>query len=341
MVLRLIEIILPSSEVNLPQLNSILKEHEILGYWEVDLKEELILVRVLLPAIETESLMDKIEDAFGGLEGFRIFIINVKATLPRISSKNNLSEELIEEIEDEKKKVERVSREELYSSISQQMDSPLIFSVLMILASLVAAIGVLNDNVAVIIGAMIIAPMLSPNVGFALSTVLSDKDLAQKSIYFNALGIFIGFIFAFLIGLLVPVDPNVPSISIRSDLAVGSVLLAFASGVVGSLAFTTALSSILIGVMIAVALLPPLVIVGLLAGAGYYDLAVGAGLLFITNLVGVNFAAVLTFWVQKIKPLDKEEAKSGRKYTYSALIIWGAILIVLLVLVFARNLFIT
>ncbi|GAB6056811.1 TIGR00341 family protein [Methanobacterium alkalithermotolerans] len=337
MVLRLMEIILPSSEVNLPQLNSLLEDHEILGYWEVGLTEELILVRVLLPAIETESLLDKIEDAFGGLEGFRIFIINVKATLPRVNSNNNPAEEMAEEIEDEKK-VERVSREELYSSISQLMDSPLIFSVLMILASLVAAIGALKDNVAVIIGAMIIAPMLSPNVGFALSTVLSDKDLARKSIYFNALGIFIGFIIAFIIGLMVPVDPTVPSISIRSDLAMGSVVLAFASGVAGSLAFTTALSSILIGVMISVALLPPLVIVGLLAGAGYYDLAGGAGLLFITNLVGVNFAAVLTFWVQKIKPLDKEEAKSARKYTYGALIAWGVILFALLMLVFARNL---
>ncbi|MEW6011150.1 MAG: TIGR00341 family protein [Methanobacterium sp.] len=337
MVLRLMEIILPSSEVNLPQLNSLLEDHQILGYWEVGLTEELILVRVLLPAIETESLLDKIEDAFGGLEGFRIFIINVKATLPRVNSNNNPAEEMAEEIEDEKK-VERVSREELYSSISQLMDSPLIFTVLMILASLVAAIGALKDNVAVIIGAMIIAPMLSPNVGFALSTVLSDKDLAQKSIYFNALGIFIGFIIAFIIGLMVPVDPTVPSISIRSDLAMGSVVLAFASGVAGSLAFTTALSSILIGVMISVALLPPLVIVGLLAGAGYYELAVGAGLLFITNLVGVNFAAVLTFWVQKIKPLDKEEAISARKYTYGALIAWGVILFALLILVFARNL---
>lgn len=337
MVLRLMEIILPSSEVNLPQLNSLLEDHEILGYWEVGLTEELILVRVLLPAIETESLLDKIEDAFGGLEGFRIFIINVKATLPRVNSNNNPAEEMAEEIEDEKK-VERVSREELYSSISQLMDSPLIFSVLMILASLVAAIGALKDNVAVIIGAMIIAPMLSPNVGFALSTVLSDKDLARKSIYFNALGIFIGFIIAFIIGLMVPVDPTVPSISIRSDLAMGSVVLAFASGVAGSLAFTTALSSILIGVMISVALLPPLVIVGLLAGAGYYDLSAGAGLLFITNLVGVNFAAVLTFWVQKIKPLDNEEAKSARKYTYGALIAWGVILFALLMLVFARNL---
>ncbi|MBU4534977.1 MAG: hypothetical protein KKF16_03940 [Euryarchaeota archaeon] len=67
--------------------------------------------------------MDKIEDALGDLEGFRIFIINVKATLPRINSNNNPAEEMAEEIEDEKK-VERISREELYSSISQLMDFP-------------------------------------------------------------------------------------------------------------------------------------------------------------------------------------------------------------------------
>lgn len=336
MVLRLIEIVLPTSQENHSQLQEIIDEHDILDYWEMALDENLFLVRILLVAAETESLLDELEDAFGGLENFRIFMINVKATLPRIKNDKEVQEEMLDEIEEEEK-VERISREELYANVSQLMDSPLIFTVLMILAALVAATGALKDNVAVIIGAMIIAPMLSPIVGFSLATVLADHDLAKKSSYFNFLGIGVGFIAAFIVGLLVVVDPTVPSISLRSDVAVGSILLAFASGVAGSLAFTTALSSILIGVMISVALLPPLAIAGLLAGAGYYELALGAGLLFLTNLVGVNFAGVLTFWMQGIKPLDEEEEKEAKKYTYLALMGWSIILIALLIQIYARN----
>ncbi|MBU4534980.1 MAG: hypothetical protein KKF16_03955 [Euryarchaeota archaeon] len=52
----------------------------------------------------------------------------------------------------------------------------------------------------------------------------------------------------------------------------------------------------------------------------------------------MNFAAVHTFWVQKIKPMDNEEARTARKYTYLALIAWGVILSALLILVFTRNL---
>ncbi len=111
-----------------------------------------------------------------------------------------------------------------------------------------------------------------------------------------------------IIGTLVNFDPSIPAIALRTDVAIAGILLAFASGIAGSIAFTTDVSSALIGVMVAVALLPPLAVFGLLLGAGYYYLATGAFLLFLVNFVCINLAGVITFYVQKIRPLHTWEA---------------------------------
>jgi hypothetical protein len=91
----------------------------------------------------------------------------------------------------------------------------------------------------------------------------------------------------------------------------GDIAVALASGCAGALAFTTGVSATLIGVMVAVALLPPLVTFGLLLGGGNLDLATGALSLFLMNLICVNLAGVATFLVQGIRPAswwEKDQA---------------------------------
>ena len=190
---------------------------------------------------------------------------------------------------------------------------------------------------AVIIGAMVIAPLLGPNMGLSLATVLRDIDLECVDFKSIIAGIGIAIVISFIIGILVTFDPSIPAIALRTDVAVGTILLAFASGVAGSLAFTSDVSSALIGVMVAVALLPPLAVFGLLLGSGDYYLATGAFLLFLVNLVCINLSGVLTFYVQRIKPLDTWEAFKAYKITSLAMGIWVICLVILLVLIHIRN----
>lgn len=85
--------------------------------------------------------------------------------------------------------------------------------------------------------------------------------------------------------------------------------------------------------MVAVALLPPLVTFGLLFGAGNISMAMGALLLFITNIVCVNLSGVATFLIQGVRPLSWWEATSAKKATQKAILIWGLLLVVLTLLI--------
>ncbi|HBZ55020.1 MAG TPA: TIGR00341 family protein, partial [Syntrophobacteraceae bacterium] len=103
-------------------------------------------------------------------------------------------------------------------------------------------------------------------------------------------------------------------------------VVALASGSAGALAFTTGVSATLIGVMVAVALLPPLVTFGLLLGGGHTELSMGALSLFLVNLICVNLAGVITFLIQGIRPATMWEKDRALKATRIAIALWVALL---------------
>jgi uncharacterized membrane protein len=119
-------------------------------------------------------------------------------------------------------------------------------------------------------------------------------------------------------------------IELRTWVGLGDILLALASGVAAALSVTTAASSALIGVMVAVALMPPLVVAGLLLGAGSLDRAAGAAELLVVNVVCVNLAGVATFWIQKVVPARYWEAARARSATRRAVLVWAGLLVVLI-----------
>jgi uncharacterized membrane protein len=110
-------------------------------------------------------------------------------------------------------------------------------------------------------------------------------------------------------------------------------VLALAAGSAGALAFTSGVPSVVVGVMVAVALLPPLVVAGLLAGAGHWMPAAGALVLLLTNVTCVNLAGVVTFLLQKVRPRTWWEADRARSSTRLAVAVWILMLAVLLALI--------
>jgi len=139
---------------------------------------------------------------------------------------------------------------------------------MVVLSSLVAAIGILRDNVAIIIGAMVIAPLLGPNVALSLATTLGDEKLGRTALKTLVVGILVVMAVSVSVGVFVPFDiTTLHEVITRTEVGLGDIALALSSGMAGTLSFTTGLSTTLIGVMVAVALLPPLVTSGLLCGA--------------------------------------------------------------------------
>jgi uncharacterized membrane protein len=118
------------------------------------------------------------------------------------------------------------------------------------------------------------------------------------------------------------VDPYVPELYSRSQVGISDVAIALAAGSAGSLAFTTGLPAAVVGVMVAVALLPPLVALGLFLSSGSIGLATGAGVLLLTNLSCLNLAAIATFLAQKVEPRSWWETEKAKHATRIALTSW-------------------
>ncbi len=224
-----------------------------------------------------------------------------------------------------------LSRQELYADLSDSINLNSNYILMCILSAVVASSGVMLDNVAVIVGAMVIAPLLGPNVGMALASTLGDIELGKKAIKASLYGAGAAIIVAIIAGLILNPDSWPHEVLSRTSVGWGDITLALASGSAGTLAFTTGTSGAVIGVMIAVALMPPLVVVGILFGAGEFLLAGGALLLFISNIICINLAGVLTFIYQGVRPLnwwEEKKAATSRKYS---LILWIVLLTLLII----------
>ncbi len=328
MARRLLEVVVP--EPGLPEVLELLGEHPLLGKWR-DVEKPDLLVKALIPAEETEAIMDQLQRRFSHHQNFRVVLLPVEAEIPPPPAPPEPDEA------EQAKRHHRISRQELYGKAVDSIKLSPVFVAMTVLSAVVAAVGLLRDNVAVVIGAMVIAPLLSPNVTLALGTTLGDAKLIRDAMKANLLGISIALAFSILVGLVFPVDPTVPAIAARTTLGSADLVLALAAGVAGTLALTSGLPGAVIGVMVAVALLPPLVNFGLLVGGGQWRPASGAFLLLVANVVCVNLAGVSTFLVQGVRPISWWEAERARRATRLAIIIWTGLLALLaLTLVLSR-----
>lgn len=339
MTLRLIEIIIASSDME--DTCNALAEHDIKDYWHYTIDEDKSVLKCLTAMEDTEALMEVLEEKFGKKDTFRMVFVPVEASIPRIKSKREKekeSEKMIAEKDGavSKKKQEnnhhiiRINREELYNDVLSISDLSLNYIVLIMLSAIVAGIGILQDQVAVIIGAMVIAPMLGPNVGQALGTTLGDIPLMKKAAITNLSGVglvlLIGILWGIVIGDLSQI--NTPTIGFSS------IVLALASGAAGVFSMLTGTSSAIVGVMVAVALLPPLVTTGLFLGEQNWANAGLSFVIFLTNIMGINLAGILTFLLAGVRPGSWWEEKKAKKNTKIALVTWSILLILLLLFLF-------
>jgi len=324
---RVIKIILPTDQAE--DAINLLKSQDNLTYWQEELSSKTFVASILTDSTKSEEVMDLFEKKFLKNSVFKLILFPVEASIPRIRE-----EESTNYPSEEKSNKLRISREELYSDIVDSAKLNNIFVLMTILSTVVVSIGLLKNNVAVIIGAMVIAPYLGPNVALAFSSVLAEKKLGADAL--KTL-ITVGLIVVALssgIGLIIDFDASIVEISSRTSIGYGEIILALASGAAGVLAFTTGASSAVIGVMVAVALLPPLAVFGLLIGAGEFSLALGALLLFLTNIICVNLSGIATFLYQGVSPRTWYDTDKARKATRRSLALWISTLVLLDVIIF-------
>jgi len=191
------------------------------------------------------------------------------------------------------------------------------FWILLILAAIIAAAGVVGDSTATVIGAMIVAPLMTPILGTMLAITLADRDNVLRSVALVLLGAVAAIAVGYLLGLLVS-NPVVAATSSQVASRVHPRLIdlvaALATGVVGSVALVRRdISDTLPGVAIAISLVPPLSVVGLAAESGAWGQAGGALLLFGTNVAAILASGTLVMALYRVYGTASQSFPANRR----------------------------
>ena len=196
------------------------------------------------------------------------------------------------------------------------------FYFLLGLSGVIATLGLFADSVAIIIGAMIIAPLIGPITGIAYSTTVANRRLLRRSFLTLTTGVLFTVFISFLIALLIGLKEITPEILARTNPTLLDLIIALAAGAAGAFANTRRrIADALPGVAIAVALVPPLSVVGIGLALRNGSLAFGASVLFITNLTGIIFSGVVILLLQSYGSIER--AKQGLIFSVTMLIILG------------------
>lgn len=171
------------------------------------------------------------------------------------------------------------------------------YVILTVLSTLLATFGLFADSAPVIIGAMILAPLMSPIVAMGMGVLRSnEQSLLRESLKSLAIGVALALACAVVVAWLTPLRTVNDQIAARMHPTLLDMGIAVFSGIAGAYAHARAeVARSLAGVAIAVALVPPIAVAGVGIGWGDWGIFLGATLLFLTNLVGMVLAAAATF----------------------------------------------
>jgi len=203
--------------------------------------------------------------------------------------------------------IDRDNRISLVDRVQSSSNWDFDFFALMVLSTIIAAIGLIQNSAAVVIGAMLVAPLMTPLLGLGLALVQGNPVLAKISFRAVVMGLGVSLLVGFLTGLLTPgFDEPTREMLGRGGPGLLDLSVAFASGLAAAYASSRpGLLAALPGVAIAAALVPPIATSGLALSLGNYHLAIGALLLFVINMVTIVLASMVSLWVVGLRNIGK------------------------------------
>ena len=187
---------------------------------------------------------------------------------------------------------------ELFQMLRNDAQINKTYLILMILSTLLASFGLFANSTAVIIGAMLVAPLMTPIVSLSMGLLRAETKMIRDSFVKITVGVILALIASSLLSYLLPYSEITPEMRTRINPTLLDLAIAIFSGIAA--AYSKSFKEItqnLAGVAIAVALVPPLAVAGVGLGYGEIYIFLGAFLLFFTNLVGIIVAAILTFQI--------------------------------------------
>ncbi|TLS35967.1 TIGR00341 family protein [Pseudalkalibacillus caeni] len=326
MEVQLIEAYVPKKYFD--KINESLQEFPHESYWVSNETDDYTLIRMLVKTTETEEILDYLENRVNVIEGFNVLLFPIQTFLTRKSEEEDKEKEKEKEPEDTNR-LQRVSRQELLSVIQQSSKISLSYTLLVILSAIVVTVGFIRDSEAVVIGAMVIAPLLGPIISVAFAAILGNYRLVLQSLGTLFFAIVIVIFISILFSMALPVSINTHQFMSRTHVNLLDIVLALASGTAGALSTLRRLPGSLVGVMVAAALLPPTVVLGTTIGDAMWHEAYGSMLLLLVNITSVMLAAIIVFSLSGIQPIKWTEVQKANTSRRLSIIFVSAIVILL------------
>ncbi|MCP8615315.1 TIGR00341 family protein [Salirhabdus salicampi] len=335
--MHLIEVYVP--EKHFEKTDEKLRSFSHKSYWVLKQSDGRRLIRIIVGGKEVEQVLDYFEEVSNVVEGFETLLIPLKSYLSRetIREEAEGTSEQEKDQEDEANIV-RASRHELIHTIDQNSFITWNYSLLIIFSAVVATMGFMKNSEAVVIGAMVIAPMIGPVIAIAFSSILGDYRKLWKSMVTSFIGFFIvvgiAIFFTYFFGEALETDQYLA----RTEVEMSDFILALASGGAGALSVLNRMSGNLVGVMVAVALLPPSLSVGIGIGQGEWERAWNAFLLTSVNVNCILLAAILVFILSGIRPVRWQKvSKANVSRVLSVIFVGGIVAVLIAVIVLTQN----
>jgi len=271
---------------------------------------------VPLPQSAVEPVLDRLREEGIDEEGYTV-VLDANTVISRRFQE-------LQERYDEDESDERIAREELVVRARAMAPPMSVYVIMTVVSAVIATAGLLLNSPAVVVGSMVIAPLVGPALSASIGTVVDETDLFRRGVKLQVLGIVLSVlsaaVFAYFVRTihLIPPIPDVTTIDqVRERIAPDflSLAVALGAGVAGVVSLSTGVSTALVGVMIAVALIPPAATIGIGVAWGQTYTALGAGVLTLVNILSINLAALVTLWYMGYRPHRWFRADEARTAT--------------------------
>ena len=251
-------------------------------------------------------------------------------------------EQLKESYAEKEESEERIARQELEARAEELASSLPTYVVMTVVSAIIATAGLLLDSPATVVGSMVIAPLIGPAMAAAVGSVIDDTDLFRRGAVLQLLGVVLSIVAATAFAIFVQTTNLVPpgldplalsEVEERLSPNFLSLAVAIGAGVAGAVSLMTGISAALVGVMIAVALIPPAATVGIGIAYGEPSLALGSAVLVAVNVLSINLAALVVLWYSGYRPQQFFQRDQARVATLKRVVfLVGAIAVLSLFL---------
>lgn len=284
-----------------------------------------------VPAHSVEPVQKRFDELGIGEDMYTVVVEPETVTSDRFGESDDLYEQV------EGLGHQGVSRSELHSDAADLTPDLVIYALMTAVSAVVATAGVMLRSTAVLVGAMVIAPLIGPPMATSVATVIDDTKLFVRSIKFQAIGMLVGLASATGFALVVKWSQFMPGLDVSAALELSNytapafllVVIALSAGFAGAISISTNATIGLVGVMISAAVIPPIGVVGVGIAWVRMTTVLGSATVVLVNILSINLSAIICLWYLGYHPQNWTDLRKARSTMLKRVIVLAALVIVL------------